>query len=83
MVILLAITHVMKKHIRNPRDTITTERVAIVVMALVRHPGRVYTTAEIAELVQMTHGGAWMMMTKISRVVPVAQSQGGWMLLTD
>jgi len=70
-----------KKRIRHHRDTITTERVAIVVMALVRHPGRVYTTAEIAELAQMTHGGAWMMMTKISRVVPIGQTTTGWVLL--
>ena len=70
-----------KKRIRHHRDTITTERVAIVVMALVRHPGRVYTTAEIAKLAQMTHGGAWMMMTKISRVVPIGQTATGWVLI--
>ena len=70
-----------KKRIRHHRDTITTERVAIVVMALVRHPGRVYTTAEIAELAQMTHGGAWMMMTKISRVVPIGQTATGCILI--
>ena len=70
-----------KKRIRHHRDTITTERVAIVVMALVRHPGRVYTTAEIAELAQMTHGGAWRMMTKISRVLPIGQTATGWVLI--
>ena len=70
-----------KKRIRHHRDTITTERVAIVVMALVQHPGRVYTTAEIAKLAQMTHGGAWMMMTKISRVVPIGQTATGWVLI--
>jgi hypothetical protein len=29
----------------------------------------------------MTHGGAWMMMTKISRVVPIGQTATGWVLI--
>jgi DNA-directed RNA polymerase specialized sigma subunit len=66
---------------RSPRDTITTERVAKVVMILANNRGRNYTTAQIAHITQMSRSGAWMMMTKISRVLPIAQSQDGWMLL--
>ena len=73
----------MKKKIRHHRDTITTERVAIVVMELSCHRGRVYTTAEIARLAQMTTGGAWMMMTKISRVAPIGQTSEGLVMLID
>lgn len=73
----------MKKRIRHHRDTITTERVAIVVMELARHRERVYTTVEIAKLAQMTVGGAWMMMSKISRVVPLGQTDDGWIMLLD
>jgi len=71
----------MKKRIRHHRDTITTERVAIVVMELAGHRGRVYSTAEIARLAQMTTGGAWMMMTKISRVAPIGQTSDGWVMM--
>ena len=70
-----------RKPIRHHRDTITTERVAIVVLELARNPGRVYSTAEIAAIAQMTTGGAWMMLTKISRVAPVGQTADGWVMI--
>jgi hypothetical protein len=72
-----------KKRIRHHRDTITTERVAIVVMELAMHRNREYTTVEIAQLAQMTTGGAWMMLTKLSRVLPIGQTTRGWMMLDD
>jgi len=71
----------MKKKIKHHRDTITTERVTIVVMELASHRGQVYSTAAIARLAQMTRGGAWVMMTKISRVAPVGQTEDGWVML--
>ena len=73
----------MKKRIRHHRDTITTERVAIVVMEMARNRRHIYTTAQIAQLAQLTTGGAWMMMSKISRVVSIGQTPDGWFMLPD
>ena len=67
----------MKKRIRHHRDTITTERVAIVLMEMARNRRHIYTTAQIAQLAQLTTGGAWMMMSKISRVVSIGQTPDG------
>ena len=53
------------------------ERASIVVYELCVND-RQMTTAEIAERVGTTSQGAWQMMQRISRVVPVDQRRGRW-----
>ena len=57
-------------------EMVTTERVAIVVYRLVS--GQRGTTADIAEWVGLTRFGAWDMLSRISRVLPVAIIDGCW-----
>ena len=59
---------------------ITTERVAILVFTLAR--GGKVTTGEIAERLEITQNGAWRMLDRMSRVLPIAQERGRWFLLT-
>ena len=62
--------------LENTEDMVTTERVAIVVSRLVAgHKG---TTADIAEWVGLTRFGAWDMLSRISRVLPVSIVDGCW-----
>lgn len=56
-----------------------TERVAVVVMELLN--GEEMTTREVAELVGINRGGAYIMLTKISRVTPIYCEKGRWKLL--
>lgn len=57
---------------------VTTERVAVVTARLVR--GEFGTTLEIAEWVGLTRSGAWEMLTKIARVLPVILVDGCWQI---
>ncbi len=55
---------------------IPTERVAIIVFLLCK--GRTFTTDEVAELCGVTKRGAYYIMSRISRVLPLALDNGTW-----
>lgn len=57
-------------------DLITTERVGIVVHRLAH--GEAGSTMEIAEWVGVSRVGAWMMLDKLSRVLPLNLVDGRW-----
>jgi hypothetical protein len=52
------------------------ERAAIITHKIDR--GAALTTAEIAAYTGITVCGAWRMMDRISRVVPIVQDEGRW-----
>lgn len=60
------------------RDTVTTERVALVAHLLMVRPGLKLTTADVARRVEMTHNGTWRMLSVMSRVIPLVQDIDGW-----
>lgn len=62
-------------------DYITTERVAILVLTLAR--GGTVTTREVSERLGITQNGAWYMLSRLSRVLPVVQDKGQWFLLPE
>lgn len=64
-----------------PRETVTTERVALVLLPLAR--GRRLTTRQAAELAEMTPAGAWRMLTRLSRVAPLYFENGKWGIVPD
>lgn len=51
----------------------TTERVAIVAYRLAI--GEQLTTSDVANLIGISHCGAWEMLNKLSRVLPIAQDR--------
>lgn len=55
---------------------IPSERVAVIVFLLCK--GRKFTTDEIAQLCGVTKRGAYYIMGRISRVVPLTLEDGTW-----
>lgn len=55
---------------------VTTERVGVVVDRLCR--GGKATTNEVAAWVGLTRFGAWEMLTRLSRVLPITVIDGCW-----
>ena len=55
---------------------VTTERVGIVVWLLSN--GRAMTTAEVAEMVGISHQGAWTLLAKLCRVLPLTLEGTTW-----
>ena len=55
---------------------VPTERTAIIVFFLVE--GRTFRTAEVASLVGVSRQGAYDLMARISRVLPLALDDGTW-----
>lgn len=55
---------------------VPTERSALIVLFLMQ--GSQLSTAEIARLTGLTPQGAWSMLQKICRVVPLYQENGMW-----
>lgn len=66
----------MTVNLPDDSELVTTERVGIVVWLLAH--GRKMTTAEVAGLTRISHGGAWMMLAKLSRVLPLTQDGDIW-----
>lgn len=65
--------------IRQPpriQEYTTQERAALVTFEIVT--GREMTTAEIAERIGTSRQSAWLLMQRVSRVVPVYQNNGRW-----
>jgi hypothetical protein len=63
------------------RETVTTERVGLVVFLLMESPGVKFTTAKLARRVQMQYGGMDKMLCKLSRVLPLCRDSDGWYIL--
>lgn len=55
---------------------IPSERVAVIVFLICK--GRKFTTNEIAELCGVTKRGAYYIMSRISRVLPLTLDDGTW-----
>lgn len=60
-------------------ELITTERIAITVYALCQ--GGTVTTHYVADSVGITPSGAWRMLSKLSRVLPMTEEGGRWWLI--
>lgn len=67
------------------RETVTTERVAMVAWLLLSKPGTKYTTAELARRADMNYSGTRKMLVKMSRVIPLVESEDrdGWFVAMD
>ena len=59
-------------------DTVT-ERVGVVVMELAN--GEEMTTREVSELANMSTVGAWLLMSRLCRVLPLTFDRGKWKIL--
>jgi alkylated DNA nucleotide flippase Atl1 len=58
-------------------DTLTvSERVALVVLELAT--GKRLTTRQVADLCGISRQGAWLLLCRISRVVPLGYGDGVW-----
>ncbi len=59
-----------------------SERVAVIVLALVRSRG--LTTRQAADLTGLTLNGAYVLLCRISRVLPLCQDEAAqWRLIDD
>jgi len=59
------------------REYITTERVAVIVWQLA--DGEALTTAQVAEIAGISRQGAFQMLQKLARVIPILCFDGEWM----
>lgn len=63
-------------------ELVPTERVAIVVRCLMQ--GRALTTREVADMTGISSHGAYQMLSRMSRVVPVYQvDRRTWAMLSE
>lgn len=62
-------------------ELIVTERIAITVYALCQ--GGTVTPHYVAETVGITPNGAWRMLSKLSRVLPLTEENGRWWLIAQ
>jgi molybdenum-dependent DNA-binding transcriptional regulator ModE len=60
-------------------DLLPTERAAVLVRRLTL--GEAITTAQAARLVGVSRQAAWLMLTKLSRVLPIVQDRDGGRLV--
>lgn len=64
----------------NYRDFATTERIGLVTWSLML--GTAFTTAQVADLTGLTWGGAYRMLYRLSRVLPIYRDDDGrWTVL--
>lgn len=61
------------------QDMRTTDRVAMICWLLLQ--GRAMTTVDVAKRTGMTRQGAWYLMARLSRTVPLYNDSGQWRLL--
>ncbi len=68
----------MNQNLQLPEveEMVTTERVAIVVWLLSN--GRAMSTAEVAGITGITHGGAWRLLARLCRVLPLTLEDNVW-----
>lgn len=62
---------------------IPTERIGMVVLLLAENREQRYTTADIARYAEISHAGAWAMLSRLSRKLPLACDPDGWYLLSS
>ena len=62
-------------------EMIPTERIGSVVHMMTVHAGCKFTTADIARYAEISHAGAWAMLTRLSRKVPLACDADGWYIV--
>ena len=60
---------------------VPTERTAIVVWLLAK--GRTFRTAEIADLTGVGRSGAYDLMARVSRILPIALIDGVWRVVSE
>jgi len=70
--------HVVRQDIRI--ETVTTERVGIVVYILLTNKGRRYKTGYLAAEIGLQQHSVWEMLSKLSRVLPIVLEQDGWVI---
>ena len=63
------------------RDTTTTERVGRAVALL--YAGGAWPTRQLAERLGLSPAGAWAMLARLSRVLPLSLDADGWRLVGD
>ena len=63
------------------RDTTTTERVGRAVALL--YAGGAWPTRQLAERLGLSPAGAWAMLARLSRVLPLTLEADGWRLVGD
>lgn len=61
-------------------EVLPTERTGVIVYVLMSHRGQKFTTAQLAQRVGLTHNGAWRMLCKLSRKIPICQEIDGWVI---
>ena len=61
------------------RESSTTERVGIACALL--YSGGAWPTRSLAERLGLSYAGAWAMMARLARVLPLALEADGWRLL--
>lgn len=62
----------------NRAETLPTERTGMVVYTLMQYRGQKFTTAYFAELTGLKHHSTWVMLCKLSRLLPIRQDLEGW-----
>lgn len=65
----------------NYQNLMTTERVALLTWGLML--GTTYTTAQAADLTGLSCDGAYRMLRRVSRVLPIHCENGRWRALTN
>lgn len=61
----------------DDREYVATERVGVIVWQLAH--GDTLTTAQVAELAELSYSGAHKMMQKLTRSIPILCFNGEWM----
>jgi len=59
-------------------DLIPTERIAFVAWFLTYYRPQKFTTAQLAEMVDMEHNGMWKLLNKAQRKIPLLRDIDGW-----
>ena len=72
----------VKRRVRA-RDTVTTERVGLVVYLLMVNRGKRFTTSDLAVRLDMEHRGTRYMLEKLSRVLPIVEEIDGWVMYPE
>ena len=61
----------------DDREYVATERVGVIVWQLAH--GDALTTAQVAEIAGISYNGAYRMLQKLSRAIPILCFDGEWM----
>jgi hypothetical protein len=67
----------------NRGETLPTERVGVVVYILTKNAGQKFTTAYFAKQTGLRHHSTWVLLCKLSRVLPIVQDLDGWWMADE